>query len=68
MEDIENKMIVKSTRSDIIESVGHQMWIHGTHPSPDEYTDVCRLLIKKFPVLRDTLGNGIVRFITNLLP
>ena len=58
--EIEARTIRKSTRIEIIEAIGRQMWIHTTHPTSSEYTEVCRMIVKKFPVLEHSLGNGIV--------
>ena len=30
------------------------------YPTSSEYTDVCKSLISKYPVLKDTIGNGYV--------
>ena len=61
MAEIEEK-IKKSTKNEIIESLGHQMWIHTEYPQSAEYTEVCRILVTTFPTLEDSTGNGIVSY------
>ena len=58
---IETKSIRKAVRVEIVESLGHQIWVHTAYPSSMEYTSVCYMLIQKYPVLTDSVGNGIVR-------
>lgn len=60
LEEIRTKTVRASTRTEVIESIGRQMWNHTKTPSSEEYTTVCRILVSKFPVLEDTTGNGIV--------
>ena len=62
MEEIEKSVIAKSTRADVTEFLGHQMWIHTKMPTSAGYMAVCRMLhvIAKFQILEETLGNGIV--------
>ena len=55
-QEIANLQITKLTRINIIESLGHQMWAHTSFPTSSEYTEVCKTLVTKFPIL--TIGNG----------
>ncbi len=36
------------------------MWNHSTHPKSEEYTTTCRMLVTKYPTLRDNVGNEYV--------
>ena len=33
---------------------------HTQYPTPEEYNEVCKILIQKHPILKDTIGNGYV--------
>ena len=36
------------------------MWQMTTNPTSEEYTSVCRTLVQRYPILKDTHGNGFV--------
>ena len=52
--------IVKGVRTEIISSVAWEIWRYTQYPSSEDYTTVCKLLVQKYPVLKDTIGNGFV--------
>ena len=52
--------VTKSTRTEIITAVAFQMYACTQYPTPEEYTAVCNGLIEKYPILKDTIGTGIV--------
>lgn len=56
----EEGVITKALRSEIITMIALGMWQHSSYPTPEEYTSVCRELVLKYPVLKDTHGNGYV--------
>ena len=60
MENIEQRQITGGTRSEIVSVLAMQMWVFTMYPSLEEYTGVCRMLVNKYPVLKDSIGNGIV--------
>ena len=60
--NIERKSVTKSVRINVTESLGQQMWVHTKYPLPAEYTGVLEMLLNKYPVLGDCIGNGIVSF------
>ena len=53
-------VITKTVRSEIITVIALGMWQITTQPTSEEYTSICRALVQKFPVLKDTHGNGYV--------
>ena len=52
--------ITKAARIEIITALAFQIFAHTEYPTPDEYKAVCSMLIAKYAVLKDTIGNGIV--------
>ena len=52
--------ITKGIRTEIISSIAWEVWRYTQYPSSEEYNAVCKLLIQKYPVLKDTIGNGFV--------
>ena len=60
MERIQNKHITNATRIEIITSIAVPMHQQTTHPTSEEYTSVCKRLVEKYPVLKDSCGNGYV--------
>lgn len=58
--NIKQKNITRSVRIDVVESLGHQMWVHTMYPLSEEYTGVLNLLLENYPVLGDCIGTGIV--------
>ena len=65
MEDITNGDIKRRTRTEIIQTLGQNMWAHTSYPSSHEYTEVCRKLVTTYPILRDAIGNGFVSSCTS---
>lgn len=61
MDSITEGIITKAIRSEIITIIALGMWQYTTQPTSDEYTSICRALVQKHPVLKDTNGNGYVR-------
>ena len=57
---ISDGVITKTVRSEIITVIALGMWQITTQPTSEEYTSICRALVQKFPVLKDTHGNGYV--------
>ena len=57
MERLEKKEITDATRNEIIALPIYQQ---TTHPTSEEYTRVCKMLIEKYPILKDSCGNGYV--------
>ena len=51
---------VKGVRTEIITSIAWEIWRYTQYPSPEDYTIICKLLVQKYPVLKDTIGNGYV--------
>ena len=51
---------LKGTKTEIINSIALRILDHTSYPTSEEYTFVCRLLIEKYPFLKDKLGNGYV--------
>lgn len=60
MDSIEEGIITKAIRSEIITVVALGMWQCTTQPTSDEYTSISRSLVQKHPILKDTNGNGYV--------
>ena len=55
-----NKVITKSVRCEIGETLSHRVYSVMEYPTSSEYTAICVALITKYPVLADTYGNGYV--------
>ena len=55
METLKKGEIKRSTRVEIVHAIALQMWCHTHYPTSEEYTGVLRLLVDKYPVLRDGL-------------
>ena len=60
MERLEKKEITDATRNEIISSIALPIYQQTTHPTSEEYTRVCKMLIEKYPILKDSCGNGYV--------
>ena len=60
MENLSKGEIKRSVGSEIVTAIGIQMWSHTHYPTSQEYTGVLRMLVEKYPVLKDKFGNGIV--------
>jgi len=59
-ECIESSRISKGVRTDIVSALAYEIWRHVQYPTPEEYNEVCKRLVEKYPNLRDTIGNGYV--------
>ena len=60
MEAIQKVSITKKVRMEVINVIAFSILSHTERPTSEEYTTVCRMLISKYPVLRDAIGNGYV--------
>ncbi len=56
----EKSNITSAVRREIIAAVSTLVMVHTTYPTPEEYSCVCELLIKKYPLLTDSFGCGFV--------
>ena len=65
MENIQRGIITKGTRTEIIQTTAQMMWMNTKFPTSNEYTEVCRMLVTKYPVLKDSVGNGYVSIQVN---
>lgn len=61
MERLENGEITDALRCEIVSSIAVRIYEICTYPKPEEYTTICKRLIEKYPILKDTYGNGYVR-------
>ena len=62
MHAIKKGEVTKSARTEIITAIAFQVYTYTQYPSPEEYTTVRNELISKYPILKDTIGSGIVSF------
>lgn len=62
MERLKNNEITDSARNEIIGAVAIPLYQVTPYPTSDEYTSICKSLIEKYPVLKDSCGNGYVSF------
>ena len=60
MRAIKKKMVTNSARIEIVTAVAYQLFAITDYPTKQEYDSVCRALITRYPVLKDTIGNGFV--------
>ena len=60
MDSIKAKSITKGVRVEIVTALAFEIWNHTQYPSADEYNAVCTMLVKEYPILKDTIGNGYV--------
>ena len=58
---LKSGVITKGASSDIVTYLAHHIWTHTKYPSSEEYTEVCRELVTKHPVLKDGTSTGYVR-------
>jgi len=68
-ESIDNSQVVKGVRSEIITSLAWEIWQHTQYPSSEDYNKICKMLVQKHPILKDTIGNGYVsnKFIISII-
>ena len=60
IEHMEKKVITKSVRTEVGETLSHRVLAVTEYPTPEEYTAICRALITKYPILADSCGSGYV--------
>ncbi len=53
-----DRIVTKTVRSEIITVIAMGMWQVTSHPTSPEYTDICKQLVQKFPVLKESQGTG----------
>ena len=66
MHAIEAKKVTRSVRIEVVTSLAYQLYSCTTYPSSEDYSNVCHQLVTKYPVLKDTIGNGIVSVIKSV--
>ena len=64
MDSIKAKSITKGVRVEIVTALAFEIWNHTQYPSGEEYNAVCTMLVKEYPILKDTIGNGYVSLCT----
>ena len=64
MDSIKAKSITKGVRVEIVTALAFEIWNHTQYPSGEEYNAVCNMLVKEYPILKDTIGNGYVSLCT----
>jgi len=64
MDSINAKSITKGVRIEIVTALAFEIWNHTQYPSGEEYNAVCTKLVKEYPILKDTIGNGYVSLCT----
>ena len=57
---MKSRMITKAVRAEICEILSYQVFAVTEYPTSAEYTAICQGLVTKYPVLKDTIGNGFV--------
>lgn len=57
-----SRTVTRKTRIEINSMISNMMWSKTQYPTPYEYQTVCEMLIAKYPKLKDSSGNGIVRY------
>ena len=62
MERLEKGEITDAVRCEIVASICVPWYQVCTYPSKEEYTAASKQLIQKYPVLKDSCGNGYVSF------
>lgn len=60
MERIKNEEVTDASRNEIISAIAVPMYQQTMYPKSEEYTTICKKLIDKYPVLKDSCGNGYV--------
>lgn len=60
MERLEKKEVTDATRNEIITAIAVPLYQQTMYPTPEEYTTISKNLIEKYPVLKDSCGNGYV--------
>jgi len=57
---IQRGEVTKGVRSEVIAALAWEVWRHTQYPTFEEYNEICQSLVRKHPILRDTIGNGYV--------
>ncbi len=60
MRAMNKKMVTHSARIEIVTAVVYQLFATTEYPTKREYDSVCKALITRYLVLKDTIGNGFV--------
>ena len=63
MERLEKGEVTNSVRCEVVSAICVPMYAQCQYPTSEEYTAVCKQLIQKYPVLKDTYGNGYVSYV-----
>ena len=53
-------ILKRKHRDKIINSLSTLMLVHTSHPTPDDFTTVCRRLVEKYPKVKDKVDSGYV--------
>ena len=57
---IKKGILTRRNKIEIIEVIAYRVLICTEYPTSNEYNGVCLALIAKYPILKDTIGNGYV--------
>ena len=60
MERLEKGEITDALRCEVVTSICVPWYQDCEYPSREDYTAVCKQLVQKYPVLKDSYGNGYV--------
>jgi hypothetical protein len=55
---IETGLLKRKHRDEIVNSLSTLMLVHTSHPTPEDYTTICRRLVGKYPNLKDKVDSG----------
>ena len=58
--------ITSSVRKEIIAALSTLVMVHVTYPTSDEYSRICELLVREYPILSDCFGCGYVRIMCHV--
>lgn len=67
MERLRRKEVTDASRNEIISAIAIPLYQQTMYPKPEEYTTICKKLVEKYPVLKDSCGNGYVSHSSKLL-
>ena len=54
-ESIQRAQISKGVRTEIVSCIAWEIWQSTQFPSSEDYSAVCKMLVQKHPILRDTI-------------
>ena len=57
---IHTAIITKAVRTEIVQTIATLITNHTKRPSPEQYTHICKKLVKTCLTLEDNSGNGYV--------